>query len=40
MLMNGTRLIGAAIGGLLIAFASETVCFAINAISYPRFSMR
>lgn len=34
MLMNGTRLIGPSIGGLLIAAFSETVCFALNAASY------
>ncbi len=34
MLMNGTRLIGPSIGGLLIAAFSETVCFAVNAVSY------
>ena len=34
MLMNGTRLIGPSIGGLLIALADETVCFALNAVSY------
>ena len=34
MLMNGTRLIGPSIGGLLIAISSETVCFALNALSY------
>jgi MFS family permease len=34
MLMNGTRLIGPSIGGLLIALSSETVCFALNAASY------
>jgi len=34
MLMNGTRLIGPSIGGLLIALFDETVCFALNAISY------
>src|SRR4051812_7116236 len=34
MLMNGTRLIGPSIGGLLIALSDETVCFALNAISY------
>jgi len=34
MLMNGTRLIGPSIGGLLIAAFSETVCFALNALSY------
>lgn len=34
MLMNGTRLIGPSIGGLLIALFSETICFALNAASY------
>jgi MFS family permease len=34
MLMNGTRLIGPSIGGLLIAVFNETVCFAVNAVSY------
>ena len=34
MLMNGTRLIGPSIGGLLIAAFDETVCFALNAVSY------
>ena len=34
MLMNGTRLIGPSIGGLLIALSDETVCFALNALSY------
>lgn len=34
MLMNGTRLIGPSIGGLLIAAFDETVCFALNALSY------
>ena len=34
MLMNGTRLIGPSIGGLLIVLFDETVCFAINAASY------
>ena len=34
MLMNGTRLIGPSIGGLLIALSDETVCFALNAASY------
>ena len=34
MLMNGTRLIGPSIGGLLIALFDETVCFALNAVSY------
>lgn len=34
MLMNGTRLIGPSIGGLLIAAFSETVCFAVNSVTY------
>jgi MFS family permease len=34
MLMNGTRLIGPSIGGLLIAAFDETVCFVLNAVSY------
>ncbi|HEX7402815.1 MAG TPA: MFS transporter, partial [Usitatibacter sp.] len=34
MLMNGTRLIGPSIGGLLIAAFSETACFALNALTY------
>ncbi len=34
MLMNGTRLIGPSIGGVLIAAFSETVCFALNSLSY------
>ena len=34
MLMNGTRLIGPSLGGLLIAMFSETVCFALNSLSY------
>jgi MFS family permease len=34
MLMNGTRLIGPSIGGLLIAAFNETVCFVVNAVSY------
>jgi MFS family permease len=34
MLMNGTRLIGPSIGGALIAAFNETVCFALNAVSY------
>jgi MFS family permease len=34
MLMNGTRLIGPSIGGLLIAVSRETVCFALNSASY------
>jgi MFS family permease len=34
MLMNGTRLIGPSIGGVLIVAFGETVCFALNAVSY------
>lgn len=34
MMMNGTRLVGPSIGGLLIASFGETACFAINAVSY------
>lgn len=34
MLMNGTRLVGPSIGGLIIAGFGETVCFSLNAISY------
>ena len=34
VLMNGTRLIGPSIGGLLIAAFGETVCFSLNAVSY------
>ena len=34
MLMNGTRLIGPSIGGLLIAAFDESVCFALNAVSF------
>ena len=34
MLMNGTRLIGPSIGGLLIAAFDESVCFALNALSF------
>jgi MFS family permease len=34
MLMNGTRLVGPSIGGLLIAGFGETVCFVTNALSY------
>jgi hypothetical protein len=33
MLMNGTRLVGPSIGGLLIAAFDETVCFALNALA-------
>jgi len=34
MLMNGTRLLGPSIGGILIGLTSETVCFGLNAVSY------
>src|SRR5258708_27102178 len=34
LLMNGTRLIGPSIGGVLIASFGETVCFAVNAVTY------
>ena len=34
ILMNGARLIGPSIGGLVIAYWSETACFALNAASY------
>lgn len=34
MLMNGTRIVGPSIGGLLIIVAGEWVCFTLNAISY------
>ena len=34
MLMNGTRLVGPSIGGLLIAYFGEEVCFGLNAVSY------
>jgi MFS family permease len=34
LLMNGTRLIGPSIGGLLIAVSDETVCFGLNSLSY------
>ena len=34
MLMNGTRIVGPSIGGLLILAAGEWVCFTLNAISY------
>jgi len=32
--MNGARLVGPSIGGLVIAAWGETACFAINAASY------
>jgi MFS family permease len=34
ILMNGTRLLGPSIGGLLIAAFGETACFTLNAVSY------
>ena len=34
ILMNGARFVGPSIGGLLIATAGETFCFAVNAVSY------
>ena len=34
LVFNGARLIGPPIAGLLIAFASEGVCFLINAVSF------
>ena len=34
ILMNGTRLIGPSLGGFIIAAWGETVCFALNAVSY------
>lgn len=34
ILMNGSRLVGPSIGGLLIAAVGETACFAVNAFSY------
>ena len=34
MLMNGTRLIGPSLGGLIVALSGETLCFALNAISF------
>ncbi len=33
-LMNTTRLVGPSIGGVLLAYAGESVCFAINAVCY------
>lgn len=32
--INGTRLLGPAVGGLLIAAAGEALCFGLNSISY------
>ncbi len=34
VLMNGARLAGPSLGGLLVAGFGETICFAINAASY------
>ena len=34
ILMNGSRLVGPSIGGVLIAYVGETACFVINAFSY------
>jgi MFS family permease len=34
MLMNGTRLIGPSLGGVIVALSGETLCFALNAISF------
>jgi len=34
MLMNGTRLIGPSIGGVIVALSGETLCFALNALSF------
>jgi MFS family permease len=34
MLMNGTRLIGPSLGGVVIAAFGETACFTVNAVSY------
>ena len=34
ILMNGTRLLGPSVGGLIIAFSSETICFVLNALTY------
>jgi len=34
ILMNGTRLVGPSIGGLLLAAFGETACFSVNALSY------
>ena len=34
VLMNGARLVGPSIGGLVIAAWGETACFAFNAVSY------
>lgn len=34
MMMNGTRFLGPALAGFLVALAGELVCFAVNALSY------
>jgi MFS family permease len=34
ILMNGARLVGPSLGGLIIAATNETVCFALNALSF------
>ena len=34
ILMNGARLVGPSIGGVIIAATNETVCFSLNAISF------
>ena len=34
LLMNGTRLVGPSLGGVLVALHGETVCFVANAVSY------
>ncbi|HYW95293.1 MAG TPA: MFS transporter [Bacteroidales bacterium] len=34
MMVNGTRLIGPSIAGILIAFAGESLCFLVNGLSY------
>lgn len=34
ILMNGARLVGPSIGGLIIAATNETACFALNALSF------
>lgn len=33
-IVNGTRMVGPAIGGLLVAWVGEAVCFALNAASF------
>jgi MFS family permease len=34
LLMNGTRLVGPSVGGIVVALHGETLCFALNAVSY------